>query len=321
MTVAFIAKVRGAHFPGGLPKACSFRGITARVVCSLRDDLRMRHLLFSVMVLVGLTAGCVESKDTRGGAPLASSQPESSRLDALFSHPSPDSIPGGQRGEQIRLGYELVVHTQQFAAPYVGNRLTCANCHLDAGLDPNSASYVGLSRAYPEYRARSGKVVTLADRINDCFERNLNGKAIPQDSHKLQAIVAYIEWLSKDVPTRSRMAWRGIPALSSSKPPDPVNGANVFAARCAFCHGADGQGTMAAPPVWGAQSYSLGSDMARVSVAASFIKSNMPRTRGWALSDQEAYDVAAYINSQLRPDVAGRASDWPKGEKPADVPH
>ncbi|MDR4473693.1 MAG: hypothetical protein MRJ92_13965 [Nitrospira sp.] len=159
--------------------------------------------------MVLFLAGCVDSKETRSGAPSALNQFEPERLDALFSHPSPDSIPGGQRGEQIRLGYQLVVHTQEFAEPYVGNRLTCANCHLDAGLDPNSASYVGLSRAYPEYRARTGRVVTLADRINDCFERNLNGKPIPQDSHKLQAIVAYIEWLSKDVPAGSRMAWRG----------------------------------------------------------------------------------------------------------------
>lgn len=280
----------------------------------------MRQFLFGVMLLIGLIAGCVESKDTRGGAPSTAMQPEAARLDALFSHPSPDSIPGGQRGEQIRLGYELVEHTQEFAAPYVGNRLTCANCHLDAGLDPNSASFVGLARVYPEYRARAGKVVTLAERINECVERNVNGKAIPQDSHKLQAIVAYIEWLSKDVPSGSRMAWRGIPSLSSTKPPDPLNGAKVFSSRCAFCHSADGQGTMAAPPVWGDHSYSIGSDMARISVAASFIKSNMPRTRGWALSDQDAYDVAAYINSQPRPDVAGRGNDWPKGEKPADAP-
>lgn len=281
----------------------------------------MRKTILSALLIIGFIGGCVDSQESRRGGQSAMTQTEPERLDALFSHPSPDSIPGGQRGEQIRLGYELVVYTQQFAAPYVGNRLTCANCHLDAGLDPNSASYVGLSKAYPEYRARAGKVLTLADRINECFERNLNGKAIPQDSHKLQAMVAYIEWLSKDVPSGSRMAWRGIPRLSSTKPPDPVNGAKVFTARCAFCHGADGQGTMAAPPVWGAQSYSIGSDMARVSVAASFIKSNMPRTRGWALSDQEAYDVAAYINSQPRPDVAGRGSDWPKGEKPADAPY
>jgi thiosulfate dehydrogenase len=247
------------------------------------------------------------------------SQTEPDGLDAIFSHPSPDSIPGGQRGEQIRLGYQLIVHTQEFAAAYVGNKLTCANCHLDGGLDPNAASYVGLSRVYPVYRARLGRVVTLADRINECFERSLNGKAISPDSHKLQAIVAYIDWLSKDVPHNSRMAWRGIPRIQSSRPPDVGKGSQVFTARCAFCHGADGAGTMAAPPLWGAESYTMGAEMARIPVAASFIKSNMPRTRGWALSDQDAYDVAAYINLQARPDFAGKKEDWPLGGKPTDV--
>jgi thiosulfate dehydrogenase len=209
----------------------------------------MRPILLIAIVIGAFIAGCVDSKETRSGSSSAVNQVEPTRLDALFSHPSPDSIPGGQRGEQIRLGYQLVVHTQEFAAPYVGNRLTCANCHLDAGLDPNSSSFVGLSRAYPEYRARTGRVVTLADRINECFERSLNGKPIPSDSHKLRAIVDYIEWLSKDVPAGSRMAWRGIPRIQAPKPPDATNGAKVFTSRCAFCHGADGQGTMAAPAV------------------------------------------------------------------------
>ncbi len=161
--------------------------------------------------------------------------------------------------------------------------------------------------------------MTLADRINECLERSLNGKPIPQDSHKLQAIVAYIDWLSKNVPAGSRMAWRGIPRIQAPKPPDVMNGAKVFTARCVFCHGADGQGTMAAPPLWGPQSYSIGAEMARIPVAASFIKSNMPRTRGWALSDQDAYDVAAYINSQPRPDFPQKTGDWPNGERPADA--
>lgn len=281
----------------------------------------MRHLLLSALLILGFIGGCAGSQEPRSGGPSARTQAEPEKLDALFSHPSADSIPGGQRGEQIRLGYQIVVHTQEFATPYVGNALTCANCHLDAGLDPNSASFVGLSRAYPEYRARTGRVVTLADRVNECFERGLNGKAIPQDSHKLQAIVAYIEWLSKDVPQGSRMAWRGIPRLQPIKPADAVNGIKVFTGRCAFCHGADGQGTMAAPPLWGPRSYNIAAEMAHVPVAASFIKSNMPRTRGWALSDQDAYDVAAYINSQSRPDFPGKGSDWPKGEKPRDAPY
>ncbi|MEQ1793703.1 MAG: c-type cytochrome, partial [Nitrospira sp.] len=174
---------------------------------------------------------------------------------------------------------------------------------------------------YPEYRARADRQMTLADRINECFERSLNGTSLSPDSSKLQAVVAYIEWLSQNVPMGSAVPWRGIPRINASRTPDPINGKKLFAARCVGCHGADGQGTMAAPPVWGPQSYNIAAGMARVSVAASFIKSNMPRGWGWTLSDDEAFDVAAYVNSQPRPDFPGKQHDWPKGGKPADTPY
>ena len=238
-----------------------------------------------------------------------------------FAPPSPDSIPGSQLGEQIRLGYEIVVNTQDYAKPYVGNRLNCTNCHLDGGLNPNAASFVGLAAVYPEYRPRSARVNTLADRVNECMERSLNGRAFPPDSSKLQAVVAYITWLSRGVPTGATLSWRGLQRIESRRPLDAGNGKNVFAGKCAFCHGFDGQGTMAAPPVWGPQSYTIAAGMARVSVAAAFIKANMPRSWGWSLSDDDAYDVAAYINAQPRPDFPGKVHDWPKGGKPADAPY
>jgi len=238
-----------------------------------------------------------------------------------FSPPSPETIPGSQLGEQIRLGYEIVVNTQEYARPYVGNRLNCTNCHLDGGLNPNAASFVGLAAVYPEYRARNARMNTLTDRVNECFERSLNGRALPPDSSKLQAVVAYITWLSRGVPSGASISWRGLQRIQSRRPIDSDNGKKVFASKCVFCHGSDGLGTMAAPPVWGPQSYTIGADMARVSVAAAFIKSNMPRSWGWSLSDDDAYDVAAYINAQPRPDFPGKANDWPKGGKPADAPY
>ncbi len=238
-----------------------------------------------------------------------------------FAPPSPDTIPGTQLGEQIRLGYQIVVNTQVYADAYVGNRLNCTNCHLDAGLNPNAASFVGLAAVYPEYRPRNARVNTLADRVNECFERSLNGRALPPDSFKLQAVVAYITWLSRGVPGGATIPWRGLQRIDSRRPLDPGNGKNLFAGKCAFCHGLDGQGTMAAPPVWGPQSYNIAAGMARVTVAAAFIKSNMPRGWGWSLSDDDAYDVAAYINAQPRPDFPGKANDWPKGGKPADSPY
>lgn len=254
-------------------------------------------------------------------ARFGSSRYRPAGFDAVFLPPSPDTIPGDLRGEQIRLGYEMVVRTQEYGRPYVGNGLNCTNCHLDAGLNPNAASFVGLATLYPEYRARADRLMTLADRINECFERSLNGTPLPPDSSKLRAIVAYIEWLSQNVPHDSQVPWRGIPRITASRPPDPVNGKTLFASKCAFCHGADGQGTMAAPPLWGDRSYNIAAGMARVSVAASFIKANMPRGWGWTVTDDEAFDVAAFINRQPRPDFPAKHRDWPKGGKPADVPY
>ncbi|MCE9535725.1 MAG: c-type cytochrome [Nitrospirae bacterium] len=238
-----------------------------------------------------------------------------------FAPPSPETIPGSRLGEQIRLGYEIVVNTQEYGRPYIGNRLNCTNCHLDGGLNPNAASFVGLAAVYPEYRPRNAKVNTLADRINECFERSLNGRALPPDSSKMQAIVAYITWLSGGIPQGSTIPWRGLQHIDSRRPLDSANGKKIFANKCAFCHGSDGLGTMSGPPVWGPKSYNVAAGMARVSVAAAFIKSNMPRARGWTLSDDDAYDVAAFINAQPRPDFPGKVHDWPKGGKPADAPY
>lgn len=280
----------------------------------------MNRLTRMLMLTVVVLNGCLDSQKASLREESSANQGSSS-LDAIFTPPSPETIPGGQRGEQIRLGYQIVVHTQAYAAAYVGNPLSCTNCHLDAGLDPNAGSFVGLSRVYPEYRTRVARNMSLADRVNECFERNLNGKTLPPDSSKLQAVVAYINWLSEDVPAGSVVQWRGIPRIHPTRQPDPVNGKKVFGTRCVFCHGTDGQGTMIAPPVWGPKSYTIASEMARNSVAASFIKANMPRTRGWALSDDDAYDVAAYINSQPRPDRREKAHDWPQGGKPQDTPY
>jgi thiosulfate dehydrogenase len=279
----------------------------------------MMWLLPAILGMAMLLSCSGERTRVESEQPREASQTGSAPIE--FSPPSPETIPGSQLGEQIRLGYQIVVNTQEYARPYVGNRLNCTNCHLDGGLNPNAASFVGIAAVYPEYRTRNTRMNTLADRVNECFERSLNGRALPPDSSKLQAVVAYITWLSRGVPSGAVIPWRGLQRIDSRRPIDPANGKQVFASKCVFCHGSDGLGTMAAPPVWGPQSYTIGAGMARVSVAAAFIKSNMPRSWGWSLSDDDAYDVAAYINAQPRPDFPGKANDWPKGGKPADSPY
>jgi thiosulfate dehydrogenase len=279
----------------------------------------MMWLLSAILGMALLVSCSGENARVKTDEPREADQTGNAAIE--FAPPSPETIPGSQLGEQIRLGYRIVVNTQEYARPYVGNRLNCTNCHLDGGLNPNAASFVGLAAVYPEYRAINARVNTLADRVNECVERSLNGRALPRDSSKVQAIVAYITWLSHGVPSGATLPWRGLQRIDSGRPLDPGNGKKVFGDKCAFCHGSDGLGTMTAPPVWGPESYNIAADMARVTVAAAFIKSNMPRARGWSLSDDDAYDVAAYMNSQPRPDFADKIRDWPKGGKPADAPY
>jgi thiosulfate dehydrogenase len=239
----------------------------------------------------------------------------------VFAPPPLEAIPNDERGAKIRYGYQLVVNTQEHARGHVGNALNCTNCHLDAGRKLHAAPYVGLISVYPEYRSRNAKLNTIEDRLDQCFERSLNGKALSAGSREKEALVAYITWLSEGVSVESAGQWRGFPRIASSRPPNPAKGRTLYTAKCAACHGADGQGTSAAPPVWGPGSFNIGAGMARTSLAAGFIRANMPLGQGGTLSDDEAYDVAAFIVLQPRPDFPGKVNDWPKGGKPADSPY
>jgi thiosulfate dehydrogenase len=232
-----------------------------------------------------------------------------------------DNFPIDERGQLIRYGQAIVVDTQGTVPGYVGNGLNCTNCHLQAGLTRGAATFVGLGLVYPEYRGRSGRVMTLDERLDECFERSLNGRPLPADSPEKKALLAYIGWLSHGVSREDTLSWRGLKLLAPTRRGDPVKGRELFASRCAACHGEDGQGTATGPPVWGPHSYNIAAGMARVSVAAAFIKANMPLGQGGTLTDEEAYDVAAFINAQPRPDFPGKVHDWPKGGKPADVPY
>ncbi len=128
-------------------------------------------------------------------------------------------------------------------------------------------------------------------------------------------------WLSQYVPPSSDLSWLGFPSLRMTRQPDKQKGWQLFGRHCAGCHGGDGHGTMVAPPLWGPQSFNIASGLARVGKAAAFIRGNMPLTQPGVLSDEEAYDVAAFMNSHSRPDYAPKVFDWPKGEKPVDAPY
>ena len=229
--------------------------------------------------------------------------------------PMPDAAEQGRR---------LVTETGQRLPDYVGNGLNCSNCHLDAGTRTGAASWVGIWLSFPEYRARSGRMITLQDRINDCFQRSLNGRALNEHAPQMLSILAYIRWLSEGISEQQTKKNRGFGALATSLRADPIRGRQLFSERCASCHGADGQGVRSGtgyryPPLWGSASFNDGAGMARTYTAAAFVRHNMPYGHADTLSDQEAVDVAEYFTHQPRPVFAGKASDWPRGDRPRDA--
>ncbi|HEX4574137.1 MAG TPA: c-type cytochrome [Gemmatimonadales bacterium] len=238
-------------------------------------------------------------------------------LPATGRGPADSLMPSGPLGAAIRRGRALLVATHDSLPAHVGNRLRCVSCHLDEGRRP-TGSWVGTYAKYPQYRARSATVETIEYRVNDCFRRSMNGTPLAADSPEMRDIVAYLWFLARDVPiapprgANPLARWAGFHA-------DTGRGAALYQASCAKCHGADGQGTVGAPPTWGAGSYNIGAGMTRVRTAAAFIRDNMPFDQPGTLSDQQAFDVAAFVDAQPRPDYPDKVRDWPNGDAPPDV--
>jgi thiosulfate dehydrogenase len=198
-----------------------------------------------------------------------------------FRVPDDSTIPAGAQGAKIRRGLQIVTHTKRELPDYVGSSLRCNNCHLKAGTVPYAAPWVGVTRRYPRFSSRSANNVTLQQRIQGCFQRSLNGKPLPVDSEPMQAIIAYMEWLSQYIPPGATVEGRGIPNLLEPLTPDRKNGEKLFMLRCSICHGEDGHGQLNAepqrypygfPPLWGNESFNVAAGMARLHKAASFIK-------------------------------------------------
>lgn len=247
---------------------------------------------------------------------------------AVWRPPSDAEIPSDSLGASIRRGLALVTHTTDSLPAYAPGNINCANCHINGGRNADAAPLTGSHARFPKYLDRTGAVIGLADRVNYCFTRSLAGNKLPVDSREMQDILAYLAWLSRGVPVgegHQLPGADGLPAMAQQLQGDRSRGAQTYAAKCVACHGANGEGNPAlnprVPAIWGPKSYSVGASMTRQSKAATFIWHNMPWGLGKTLTPQEAYDVAAYVSSQPRPDSPGKENDWPFGGAPADVPY
>ena len=236
----------------------------------------------------------------------------------------------------VKYGRELIAHTSKYLGPkgsvlQMSNGMNCQNCHLKAGTQPWGNNYFAVQSTYPKFRARSGTVENQIKRVNDCFQRSLNGKPLDSTGREMRAILAYIKWLGNDVIKDKIPRGAGIFKLKSMKRAcDPAKGLLVYAAKCQSCHQADGGGLLAEngksytyPPLWGKNSYNHGAGLFRISNFAGYVKYNMPQGTTYekpVLTDEEAWDVAAYVNSMPRPGK-DLSKDWPKiAKKPFDHP-
>lgn len=268
-----------------------------------------------------------QDKDTGQQALIKSeswSPPDTSLLDLL-----PD-------GNLIEYGRKLIANTSWYLGPrgtvgIFSNGMNCQNCHLEAGTKIFGNNYSAVASTYPKFRARSGTKETIEKRVNDCFERSLNGQPLPDHSREMKAIVAYIKWLGKDVETGHSPKGSGLAVLNHlDRPADPAKGKELYANICSACHGKSGEGLLNEsragykyPPLWGDNSYNWGAGLYRLSNFARFIKANMPLGATYAdpvLTDEQSWDIAAYVNSRPRPKM-NLSKDWPDiSKKPFDHP-
>lgn len=242
-----------------------------------------------------------------------------------FLPPNERSYPEGPLGEAIAYGHKILTETEIVLPKNVGASLRCTSCHLNAGRTQWAAPWVGITASFPQYRDRAGRITRLEDRVNECFERSLNGKPLSNESKEMLGIISYMAWLSKGVPVGEKVDGSGFFKITPPEKISAENGKTLYLQKCASCHKADGSGTTGSdgrylyPPLWGNKSFNIAAGMARLNTAAAFIYKNMPFQQAGSLSVQEAYDIAAYFTEQPRPDFKKKKYDWPLGNKPKDA--
>jgi len=262
----------------------------------------------------------------------------------LIGRPVPeiDNLPEGPFRSLVVQGHELSTRTFAVIGPevknprkrYAGNNLACTSCHQEVGTKPFAIPWVGVTATFPQYRGRADQISTVEERINGCMERSMNGKPLPLSAPEMKAFTSYIAFLSKGVPVGAQI--EGAAVLQSVVPnrrANPAAGDLVYVAKCTVCHGADGLGKRTGqrgdaqgyifPPLWGPDSFNNGAGMNRLLTTTRFIRQNMPLGASHAasvLTDDEAYDVTAYVLSKPRPVKAHLEADFPaRWNKPIDA--
>jgi thiosulfate dehydrogenase len=265
--------------------------------------------LFVLSIAIVYSTACNNNSD-KGNKKI---EKESASI-AMLPLVDTNQIPNDSMGNMIRYGRALMLNTAYYIGPkgivktYLGNKMNCTNCHRDAGTKPFAFNLMKSHDQYPQYRAREGKVLSLAERVNNCVMRPHNGKPLPLDSREMLAFLAYLKWINGF--TEKHKEYKGEKPLEIEfidRKASSDNGKILYTQHCVRCHGANGEGQMqfddvtyVYPPLWGKEGYQPGSSMHRIIKQAQWLKANMPHDSAtWqnpVLTDAEAFDIAAFVN-------------------------
>ena len=159
-----------------------------------------------------------------------------------YTIPSDTDIARQPNAEQINYGKRLLNETRRLLPNNTGASMNCNSCHVQQGKKPMGAPYINTVNSFPQFNPRANRVVTLEDRINGCFMRSMNGKPLAKDSAEMQAMIAYMKWLAQDVPHGAKVQIENAWPIDMKLTPNPERGKSLYAAQCAACHGANGEG-------------------------------------------------------------------------------
>jgi thiosulfate dehydrogenase len=258
---------------------------------------------------------------------------------------SDKSLDQSKLSKEIQLGYRLFTNTPAEAERFVPGAVSCNNCHLNGGQRERAMPLVAISGVFPEYNRRAGRLISLNDRIVDCFLRseNATGKLKGADgmvtspapdtlpnptSREVLALAAYLNWISRGHEIGKSPAWRGqntIPqaSLIPVDKLDPAKGEAIYKERCVSCHGPEGQGVFVGDKrpgaLWGPDSWNDGAGAARVYTLAGIIRYTMPYLDPGNMTDEDALQLAAFINSRPRPSFPFKDRDYLVDPLPPDA--
>src|SRR5256712_9409520 len=144
------------------------------------------HMLVLISLLLVVTAACSPSPPPvaapshyKLSGPLVSSATNMVTAWYVPKNPLTDrSLDNSKLSQDIKWGFRLFTNTPHEAPQFAPSKMSCNNCHLNAGQRERSLPLVGVAGMFPEYNRRSGRLYSLNDRIVDCFLRSENATGL-----------------------------------------------------------------------------------------------------------------------------------------------